>query len=93
MNRRSFLSSVLKAGVAAAILPSATTYLRAQWKKLADSNLWIPNPDYETAEYEVAFISTIVVPKLEYTLRYKLKNGIVKEVKPIIMVSQWPSSD
>ena len=32
MNRRSFLSALLKAGVAAAVLPAATTYAR-RWVK------------------------------------------------------------
>lgn len=33
MNRRGFLRSMLRAGVAAAVLPPATTYLRAAWKQ------------------------------------------------------------
>lgn len=40
MNRRSFLSSLLKGVVSAAILPSAVTYTRT-WKT-ADSGLIIP---------------------------------------------------
>ena len=57
MTRRGFLSQVLKAGVAAAILPAATTYARSKWiKPSVTSNLWIPNPAYETAEYEVVFL-------------------------------------
>ena len=54
MTRRGFLSQILKAGVAAAVLPAATTYARSKWiKPSVTSNLWIPNPAYETAEYEV----------------------------------------
>lgn len=34
MNRRGFLSAILRAGVAAAVLPSAATYVRT-WKKSA----------------------------------------------------------
>ena len=41
MNRRSFLSAILKAGVAAAILPSAVTYAR-KWKISKESTLLIP---------------------------------------------------
>lgn len=38
MNRRGFLDSILKAGVAAMILPPALTYAR-KWK-LSPSNVW-----------------------------------------------------
>lgn len=31
---------MIRAGVAATILPPATTYLRAQWKKPAESTIW-----------------------------------------------------
>lgn len=41
MNRRSFLSAILKAGVAAAVLPAATTYAR-RWVKPAGKNLIEP---------------------------------------------------
>lgn len=47
MNRRSFLSSILKAGVAAAVLPSALTYAR-KWKVLESGfqvPLWTSNRD------------------------------------------------
>ena len=36
-----------------AILPSATTYTRASWKKVGD--LYVPNPEWLNAPYEVAF--------------------------------------
>ncbi len=52
MNRRGFLSSILKAGVGAMILPSALTYQR-NWIKSTD--LYLPNPEYISALYEVYF--------------------------------------
>lgn len=56
MNTRSFLKSMLTLGVGAAILPSAITYSR-RWNKPSGSDqLWKPNPDYVTAEYEFSFI-------------------------------------
>jgi hypothetical protein len=41
MNRRGFLSSILKAGIACAILPSALTYER-RWVR-TDSGIYIKN--------------------------------------------------
>jgi hypothetical protein len=40
MNRRGFLTSILKAGVAAMVMPSAVTYAR-QWKLPASRELFI----------------------------------------------------
>ncbi len=40
MNRRGFLQSIIKAGVGAAILPSAVTYGR-KWVKPSNSNLYL----------------------------------------------------
>lgn len=55
MNRRSFLSQILKAAVAPMMLPAAVTYARA-WK--AVGGVWRPdvNPEWVTAEYEVEFM-------------------------------------
>lgn len=53
MNRRNFISGVLAAAAGFAILPAATTYGRI-WKPAKE--LWIPNPEWETAEYELAII-------------------------------------
>lgn len=41
MNRRGFLNSILRAGVSAAILPPATTYLRSAWRRERDSRLFV----------------------------------------------------
>ncbi len=49
MNRRGFLSSIFKFGVAAAVLPPATTYIRT-WVK--DKSLFIPNPDWTDANIQ-----------------------------------------
>lgn len=56
MNRRNFLGKLLAAGAAFSVLPSATTYARNWVKREA---LWIPNPDYVTAEYEIQWIGSI----------------------------------
>ena len=69
MNRRGFLESIIKAGAACAILPSALTYAR-QWKPTTIATpivlfdpknymgnwMWIPNPEWENAEYEECFM-------------------------------------
>jgi hypothetical protein len=41
MNRRGFLSSMLKAGVACMVMPSAVTYARSKWVKRSDSELFV----------------------------------------------------
>lgn len=54
MNRRSFLTGILKAGVSAMILPSALTYSR-NWKIESNSNIFIPNPNWVCAQYELSW--------------------------------------
>lgn len=62
MNRRSFISSMLRAGVAAMVLPSATTYAR-HWVQPVSRELWVPNPDWINAKYEVLFyVSNSSIP-------------------------------
>lgn len=51
--RRSFFNTILKAGIAAAILPAATTYAR-KWKP-TNTGIWITNPEWENAPYEFDF--------------------------------------
>lgn len=55
MNRRTFFKSLAIAAAGFSILPSATSYDR-KWAK-ANSDLWVPNPEYFNAPYEIAFIS------------------------------------
>lgn len=56
MNRRSFFKTLATAAAGFAILPSATSYTRAPWKRVIRvEGLWIPNPEYANAPYEVAF--------------------------------------
>lgn len=58
MNRRGFLSSMLKAGVAAAFLPGAERV----WKQVAGEVLYKPepvailNPEWVNAPFEVKFL-------------------------------------
>ena len=56
MNRRSFLSNILKAGVSAMILPTAATYTRQWTKPKVESLLYVPNPAYIETPYEMTFL-------------------------------------
>lgn len=56
MNRRNFLKSLATAAAAFAILPSATSYTRAPWKKVAGSGIYVVNPEWLNAPYEIAFM-------------------------------------
>ncbi len=69
MNRRSFISSMLKAAVACAVLPAATTYARA-WKPLA-SGVVVP---YEGIAIDFGLLNTQLV--LMWNLEY-LKANLV----------------
>ena len=61
MNRRSFLTSMLQAGVASMALPTALTYVRA-WRR-AESGLL--NPMWVTAPYEEYYILAVDPIKLD----------------------------
>lgn len=54
MNRRRFFTNLIGAAAAFSILPAATTYAR-KWKFTAEK-VWVPNPEWVTAEYEVSYI-------------------------------------
>lgn len=56
MNRRSFLTNIAVAAAAFTILPSASTYQR-NWVKTRPNGLWVINPEWVNAEYEVAFVA------------------------------------
>lgn len=53
MNRRSFFTKLGLAAATLAILPTATTYSRNWVKK---DLVWVANPEWETAPYEISFI-------------------------------------
>lgn len=54
MNRRNFLGKLAGAVAAFTVLPSATTYERI-WKPKLIEPVWIPNPEWTTATYELRF--------------------------------------
>jgi hypothetical protein len=54
MNRRSFFGKLAGAVAAFTILPSATTYERI-WKPKLIEPVWVVNPEWVTATYELSF--------------------------------------
>lgn len=68
MNRRSFLSSIIQAGAAAAILPAAVTYAR-HWKR-TKAGLVVPIP---VARYLATVVSSL--RDREITNIFLLKDG------------------
>ncbi len=58
MNRRSFLTDIIKLAVASMVLPAALTYGR-QWKQIQGGNIYIPNPYWVNADYE--FFSSMII--------------------------------
>jgi hypothetical protein len=54
MNRRNFIRNIVGVVAAFSVLPAATTYNRT-WTRTRQE-LWVPNPEYVEAPYEVAII-------------------------------------
>jgi len=54
MNRRNFFSALAKGIAAISVLPAAATYAR-HWHKTASSGVWIVNPEWRDAKYEIEF--------------------------------------
>lgn len=63
MNRRGFLQAILRAGVAAAILPSALTYKR-KWKQV--ESLIVPEDSFHAAWMEHAQAWVIISPAIRF---------------------------
>lgn len=57
MRRRDFFRTLATAAAGFAILPSAGTYKRT-WKS-SPSKLWLPNPNWVDAEYEVVWATLV----------------------------------
>lgn len=56
MNRRTFLSSLLKGTLTAVAAPQIVTHgLKLKFTRA--ENLWVPNPNYEASNYRVFFIA------------------------------------
>jgi len=53
-SRRGFLRNLALAAASLAILPSAATYAR-KWIPTPEKNLFVPNPAWQTANYELSF--------------------------------------
>jgi hypothetical protein len=92
MNRRGFFKTLAAAAAGFAILPAATTYAR-NWVAPSAGlgrKLWVPNPEWVTAQYEVFFIDQRPVfderildgePR-EPVIRYRMANGVFEPVYP-----------
>lgn len=63
MNRRSFFKTLAVAAAGFSVLPSATTYARAKWVKQASSGIYVVNPAWVNAPYEVAWFTFEGDPK------------------------------
>lgn len=57
MNKRSFLKSILLASIAPSLLLSGSKD-RFKWKKSEGNVLWVINPDYVSAPFEMAILAT-----------------------------------
>lgn len=71
MNRRSFLRGVIASCVAPALLLPKTASI-PKWKRTTQQ-LWVPNPEWKTAEYEIAWLAS---PNL---VKYLAQNEVQKQ--------------
>lgn len=78
MNRRNFLSSILKAGIGAAILPSAVTYAR-KWIKT--ETLFIPQWTQEEIELYRTYPQYLAKQQVESKIDWYIWNKLVYEAK------------
>lgn len=70
MNKRSFLKSLLTLAVAPQIILS-TSVNRFKWKRAGD--LWIINPEYVNAPFEIGFLMPPQTTFYDFILAYKDK--------------------
>lgn len=98
MNRRSFFTKLAVAAAGFAILPPATTYDRI-WRVPFKNRKWIPNPEFETAEYEIRLMGRPDMALIESgyvsarasafdlyqpLIRYRRENQVLVEVPRFI---------
>lgn len=82
LNTRNFIKSLLVASVAPSILLSSAKD-RTKWKA-TKQGLWIPNPAYANAPYEIAYCSHVdFVQNVAYPYRYDLNMNLVN---PLILI-------
>lgn len=82
MNRRRFFSNLIGAAAEFAILPSAVTYSR-KWIKPKQSPVFIPNPEWVNAPYEIYFWGLDLRGGFGNAPRFELlDSGIFQRVEP-----------
>lgn len=89
-NRRGFLKSMLAAAVGASIL--VPTFSDAhKWKRSAKTGLWVLNPEYVNAPYEVRFLfNPAALEKLQDNPCIVSKRGTPLKGHPMYPMYPWP---
>jgi len=83
MNRRNFFSTLATAAAGFTILPPATTYHRI-WRPSRKISMMVLNPDWESAPYEMKWMSMSGFWE-------QFETGIVKQL-PIIRLGTQPKT-
>lgn len=91
MNRRGFLKTIGTAVACFTVLPSASTYDR---KWVRTNSLYVPNPDYLNAPYELRFCyldkpSEINIIEIDRSIQYPLDSVFVHESFPVRFDKTW----
>ena len=91
MNRRSFFTKLGLAAASFAILPAATTYARKWVAPTAQCAMWVVNPEWVNAPYEMEFvqgservIEASMCPAIKIPYRYVFENFKWRIVQPFI---------
>jgi len=66
LNRRSFFKTLATAAAGFTILPAATKYTRTPWKKLSASGIYVVNPEWRDAPYQMYFLVQDGIPDVVY---------------------------
>jgi len=90
MNRRSFFTKLGLAAASFAILPSAATYARKWVAPTAQCAMWVPNPAWETAPFEMSYLHAISTfnyvqsPHVMPIIRFTKERGEFVQVPQLI---------
>jgi len=81
MNRRSFFTKLGLAAASMSILPAATTYARHWVKPSTSAVLFVPNPEWDLAVYNIGYCWHPITEEYLKQQREYLKNSPIPQPK------------
>jgi hypothetical protein len=89
MNRRSFFTKLGLAAASLAVLPAATTYARKWVAPGLGRVLWVPNPEWVNAPFEIQWSGHDGLIKVDPPLRFKHDGGNMVMIPPMIQSKEF----